>query len=587
MSTTSPSSAGRSQAQDSRRRRSREAPLDWTAALDELATVAADALDAGNPFAALRRRELARVLALGIGRLAARPIPVARQSAKMALALGRGALGAGDIDVDPQDRRFSDPAWRENPAFRRILAVYLAWREALLELVDRSGLEGAKAEQARFAVMQLTEAAAPTNVLPTNPAAVKRVYESGGLSLLRGARNAWGDVRHNRGMPAQVKAAAFRVGRDLAATPGQVVHRNSVFELLQYSPAIESVHERGLLVVSSQVNKYYIADLSPGRSLVEYAASEGVQPFAISWRNPTAAQHAWNLDKYVESVSEAIDVITEITGVDSVNLLGMCGGGVITALLLAHLADAGNDRVASATFLVTVLDWSVPSQVDIFSSPRLLGVAQRRVDDRGVLDGRDLSVFFSWLRPTELVWSFYVNQWLMGDEPPSSDLLCWNADSTRLPAGVYHDYVRQFRDNPLPQSGMASALGTPVDLRRIQTDSFVVAGQRDHITPWPACYQTTQLIGGESEFVLTSSGHVATVVSGPSTTRASFRAGRPSGLSPEQFLSETPSQDGSWWPSWTTWLAQRSGARRPAPKSLGSLAHPPLEPAPGRYVHQC
>jgi polyhydroxyalkanoate synthase len=587
MSTTSPSSAGRSQAQDSRRRRSREAPLDWTAALDELATVAADALDAGNPFAALRRRELARVLALGIGRLAARPIPVARQSAKMALALGRGALGAGDIDVDPQDRRFSDPAWRENPAFRRLLAVYLAWREALLELVDRSGLEGAKAEQARFAVMQLTEAAAPTNVLATNPAAVKRLYESGGLSLLRGARNAWGDVRHNRGMPAQVKAAAFRVGRDLAATPGQVVYRNSVFELLQYSPAAESVHERGLLVVSSQVNKYYVADLSPGRSLVEHAASEGLQPFAISWRNPTAAQRAWNLDTYVESVSEAIDVITEITGADAVNLLGMCGGGVITALLLAHLAATGNDRVASATFLVTVLDWSVPSQVDIFSSPRLLKLAQRRVDDSGVLDGGDLGAFFAWLRPTELVWSFYVNQWLIGDAPPTFDLLYWNADSTRLPAGAYRDYVRQFKDNPLPQPGMASALGTPVDLRRIQTDSFVVAGQRDHITPWLACYQTTQLLGGESEFVLASAGHVATVVSAPSTTRASFRVGPPRGLTPEQFLRETPSQDGSWWPCWTMWLGQRSGERRPAPESLGSLAHPPLDPAPGRYVHQC
>jgi polyhydroxyalkanoate synthase len=587
MSATQRASAARlSQAQSFADPRVPETPLDFTRALDELATVAADAVYAGNPFAPLRRRELARVLALGLGHLAARPIPIARQSARLAFELGRRALGGGEIAVDARDRRFADPAWRENPVLRRLLAGYLAWREALLELVDRSGLEGTKAEQARFAVMQLTEAAAPTNVLVTNPAAVKRLYETGGLSLLRGASNAWRDVRHNRGLPVQVNAAAFRVGRDLAATPGQVVYRNSVFELLQYSAAAESVHERGLLVVSSQVNKYYIADLSPGRSLVHYAASEGVQPFAISWRNPTAAERAWNLDTYIESVSEAIGVVSEITGVDAVNLLGMCGGGVITALLLAHLAATGNDRVASATFLVTVLDWSVPSQVDIFSSPQLLRLAQRRVDHSGVLDGGDLAAFFAWLRPTELVWSFYVNQWLMGDAPPTFDLLYWNADSTRVPAGAYRDYVRQFKDNPLPQPGAASALGTPVDLARVKTDAFIVAGQRDHITPWPACYRTTQMLGGESEFVLASAGHVATVVSAPSTTRASFRAGRPNGLSPEEFLRETPSQDGSWWPSWTTWLRQRSGERRPAPESVGSLAHPPLDPAPGRYVHQ-
>jgi polyhydroxyalkanoate synthase len=509
---------------------------------------------------------------------------VGTSTTNLAMEAIRIALGRSSVAPAERDWRFQHRAWHDNPMFRRLAQGYLAWSAAVEQLVEEADLDWRTAERARFAAGLVTSTLAPTNFLATNPAAIERAVQTGGRSLVRGMRNIVRDVVENRGMPRSVDLRPFRLGETIAATPGSVVYRDEVLELLQYRPTTPRVHSRPVVVVPPQINKYYFLDLAPGRSFVEFAVAQGHQTFCISWRNPTAEQHDWDFDTYVAALEGALVAAAEIAGADRVNTVSMCAGGIATAALLAHHAATGTDLIGSATFGVTLLDFDLPSGIAMLASQGIVEHSLRTTRESGVLDGHSLFAFFSALRPNDLVWNYWVNNNLLGDDPPAFDVLAWNQDSARLPAGLHADFLDLFMTNRLAKAGEMTVLGRPVDLGAVECDTFVVGAQTDHLTPWKACYASTQLFGGRSEFVLSSSGHIQSLVNPPANPKMRFYRGpRPPG-SPEGWLADATSHTGSWWEPWATWVGDRGGADRAAPRSLGNRKHRPDGPAPGTYV---
>jgi polyhydroxyalkanoate synthase len=542
-----------------------------------------------NPFVGLTCGHTARSLGVLLQRTVVEPAVALAGALDATRQLVDIAIGRADIAPDRGDRRFTDPAWATNPMYRRLMQAYLVERGALLRLIDEVDLGHKSRARARFALSLLTEAAAPTNTLLGNPTALARAWQTRGHSLLAGARNLLHDLRHNRGMPSIVDTRPFEVGVNLAATPGQVVHRSDVFELIQYAPSTSEIYERPLVMIPPQINKYYITDLGPGRSLVEHSVAKGIPYFALSWRNATPAQRDWNLGTYVAACKEAVDVACSISNSSTANLLGICAGGVTTACLLGHVAATGERAAHSVTFMVAGLDTAEDSLVGVLASRRAVESARARSARVGVLDGRDLGRVFAWLRPNDLVWNYWVSNYLLGENPPAFDILYWNADTTRLPAALHSDFLDIFTRNALAEPGALQVLGTPIDVSAVTCDAYVVAGSTDHIIPWTAAYRTVQLLGGKSEFVLVSSGHVQAIVNPPGNGKASYWTSpsrrRVRFPEPGAWRERAVEHRGSWWDHWLAWLAERSGPRHPAPSELGNERHPPLEPAPGRYVH--
>ncbi len=512
---------------------------------------------------------------------------ISSETAGLWQELLRIAVGSSDIAPAKGDRRFADPAWSQNPAFHRLSQTYLAVGASLGRLVDIFDSDLAnwrQAENARFAVNLLVSSLAPTNALLTNPAALKRAFDTGGQSLLAGLSNWLHDLRTNGGMPSQVDPNAFRVGRDLALSPGTVIHRDEVAELISYSPSTPAVHERPLLIVPPPIGRYYFLDLRPGRSFVEYAVSRGLQVFMLSWRNPQPAMAEWGIDTYASRTLAAIDIVRAVTGSPDANMTGFCAGGILSATVLNHLARQGDRRVRSASFAVTLLDFGSRAPIGAFSAPPLLELAQRRSAKRGVIRGRDLGAVFSLMRPDDLVFNYWVNNYLLGDSPPAFDILAWNADSTNLPARLHGEFIDIFKDNTVCRPGRLTALGSPLDLGRIKVPAFIMAGLADHLTPWKGCYRTTQLLGGPAAFVLSNAGHIASLVNPPGNPRASYFAGGEPGADPDGWLGTAEKRPGTWWQEWADWVIGHSGSQRPAPGQPGSALYPPLDPAPGRYV---
>jgi polyhydroxyalkanoate synthase len=494
--------------------------------------------------------------------------------------------GASAVTPEPRDWRFADPAWKDHPVYRRWAQAYLAWSRAMDRLVDEAELDWRTTERARFAMSLLTSAAAPTNFLAGNPAAIKRGFDTAGWSLLRGVRNLLRDAVHNGGMPSQVDTRPFVVGQTVAVTPGAVVHRDEVCEVIQYAPSTADVSAYPVLVVPPQINKYYFLDLAPGRSFVEYAASRGLQVFMMSWRNPTVEQRDWDLDTYVDATLRAFDVACDVGGSGAAHIAGFCAGGITASVAESVLAARRDERLRTVSFAVTLLDWHVPSTVGLLGTPAIVHAGVARSAKAGVLDGRALGHLFSWLRPNDLVWNYWVNNNLMGQDPPAFDVLAWNADSTDMPAALHADFLDLFLHNSLTAPGAIKALGTPVDLESITCDAYVVGGQTDHLTPWRGCYATTQLLGGRSRFVLTSSGHIQSQVTPPGSPKMRLFTGPDPGPDPDEWLAASSDHLGTWWEDWADWIIPRSGPARPAPDRLGTDAHPEFEPAPGRYVRK-
>ncbi|MFJ4609066.1 class II poly(R)-hydroxyalkanoic acid synthase [Pseudomonas atacamensis] len=542
-------------------------------------------INAQSAIAGLRGRDLLSTLRSVAAYGLRNPLHSAKHALKLGGQLGRVLLGETLHPTNPQDSRFADPAWSLNPFYRRSLQAYLAWQKQVKSWIDEGDMSPEDRARAHFAFTLLNDAVAPSNTL-LNPLAVKELFNSGGQSLVRGLSHLFDDLLHNDGLPRQVTKQAFEVGKTVATTSGSVVFRNEMFELIQYKSMSEKQYAKPLLVVPPQINKYYIFDLSPQNSFVQYALKNSLQTFMISWRNPDVRHREWGLSSYVEAVEEAINICRAITGAREVNLMGACAGGLTIAALQGHLqAKRQLRRVASATYLVSLLDSQIETPATLFADEQTLEAAKRRSYQRGVLDGRDMAKVFAWMRPNDLIWSYFVNNYLLGKEPPAFDILYWNNDNTRLPAALHGDLLDFFKHNPLIHAGGLEVCGTPIDLQKVNVDSFSVAGMNDHITPWDAVYRSTLLLGGERRFVLSNSGHVQSILNPPSNPKAAYVENAKLSSDPRAWYYDAKHVDGSWWPQWLEWVAQRSGALNETRTTLGNPNYPPMEAAPGTYVH--
>ena len=518
--------------------------------------------------------------------LAARPRLVAGRSRQLLGELSRIAIGRSQIQPSRRDRRFADPAWAGNPLLRRTMQAYLAVAETAEGLTAEAGLDEKDAERVGFALTNLIDALAPTNNPLLNPAAVKAAIDSGGGSMLTGLRHFAADMAVPPRVPSMVEPDAFQVGRDLAVTPGAVVLRTPVFELIQYRPATTAVWQVPLLIVPPVINKFYVMDLAPGRSMVEYLVGRGLQVFMISWRNPDARYAKWDIDTYGQAILEAMDAAARITGSEQTALAGACSGGIIAAMVAAHLAHAGQqDRLAALTLMVTVLDQAHAGLASAVIDERTERLAAAASQARGYLDGRSLAEVFAWLRPNDLIWNYWVNNYLLGRKPPPFDILFWNADTTRMTAGLHRDFLRLGAANALVTPGGGTMLGSPVDLAAVDLDTYQVAGITDHICPWQSCYRSTQLLSGRPRFVLSTSGHIAAMVNPPGHDKARYQIAKECPEDPQEWLRRAETRHGSWWPDYAGWLAERCGEERAAPAELGGGGLAPIGDAPGTYVY--
>jgi polyhydroxyalkanoate synthase subunit PhaC len=522
--------------------------------------------------------------------LLARPQVLAAETPRLLAEWTKVALGLSEIEVPSRDPLYGDRRWRENPVFRRLAQSHLAWTEAIERMTNEDGGNWASERRARYLTDIFTGAVSPANFLPTNPAAVARAIDTGGLSVLRGTRNFLRDVKDNRGMPSMVDTRPFTVGENLACSPGAVVYREDMFELLQYTSATEQVRERPLLFVPPELNRYYVLDLAPGRSMVEYAVSHGLQTFMVVWRNPRkdpALGHGrWGLDDYLEAHIRAFDLVREITGAEDINLVGLCAGGMTSALVQAHLAAREMNPVHATTYLVTMLDAREPNGVTMMATPGVATTLSRDAARAAVIDAKTVAHNFAWMRPKDLVYNYVIHDWLLGEDPPAFDVLAWNDDATNMSATFSRDSNGLLASGKLVEPGGVTLLGTPIDMSLVKSDGFFVAGQRDHITTWRPCYMTSQLLGGDKHVVIVNSGHIQTFVNPPGQSRYKYWIAPASSAHPDAWLKQAEQHDGSWWPAWLEWLLPKSGTEKAAPASLGSTSHPPQEPAPGTYVHE-
>src|SRR3954447_15508134 len=520
--------------------------------------------------------------------LARRPRRTVRRVGELGAELGRVAAGRSEVQPAKRDRRFADPAWQSNWMFRRLVQTYLATGETVDGLISDAHADWRTERQARFAAGNVFDALAPSNFPWSNPAVIKASVDEGGKNLVRGARNFLHDFPR---LPSTVDTSRFAVGENLVLTPGAVVLRPDVFELIQYEPQTPKVREVPLLFAPPTINKYYVLDLAPGRSLIEWLVQQGQQVFVISWRNPDVEQGHFGLDAYAAAVLEARAAVADITGQAAVHLNGACSGGIIGAAAAGHLAalaavgrraaEGRLGEVASLSLFVAAIDSERAGTVAALANREVAAAAVAASARRGYLDGQALSGVFTWLRPNDLVWNYVVNNYLLGKEPPAFDVLYWNQDPVRLAAGLHRDFIRIGLDNTLAEPGAVEVLGSRVDLGAIDVDSYIVAGLTDHIIPWESAYRSTQLLGGDSRFVLSTSGHIQALVNPPADeSRASYQIAGEHPATPEAWLEQAATLPGSWWPDYDQWLATRSGELVPAPKITQRGAK-----APGSYVH--
>ena len=501
-----------------------------------------------------------------------------------------GSIVAGKSERAPKagDRRFSDPTWKESSLHSGLLKAYLAWGEAVNSLVDKTSLSDIDKARAHLITEILIDAVAPTNSMLTNPAAVRKFVDTGGQSLWRGLNNYFDDLTRNRGMPSMVDMSAFKVGENLATTPGAVIFRNDLLELIQYAPTTAKVWKRPLVITPPQINKYYALDLSPDKSMVRFLLEGGIQTFAVSWRNPTADHRDWGLDTYVAALDKAVDAAREISGSEDISMMGSCSGGITSTAYFATLGSAAQQKIKNMVLAVCLLDPNTAdeSAFGCLMTPETMRAAKEVSRLRGMVDGHELSRMFAWMRPNDLIWNYWVNNYLLGNQPPAFDILYWNADTTRLPAKLHGDYLDLYFTNPFVNAGKLRLNEKTIDMTKVGADSYVIAGVTDHITPWKGVYKTAQIMGEGATFVLSNSGHLQSLLNPPTNPKASFVIGQVNANGPDAFLGTSEKRKGSWWLDWRDWLHARSGEEVAAPTSLGSKRHPIIGQAPGTYVFE-
>jgi polyhydroxyalkanoate synthase len=490
------------------------------------------------------------------------------------------------VPVDPKDRRFADPAWSANPWFYGLRLSYLATCRFARDMVGSAALDDETAKKAQAATELMLDALAPTNFLATNPAALKRAFDTGGLSVAKGARMFTEDLLNNQGRPRQVDTSPFEVGRNLAATPAKVVYRNDLMELLQYEPQTEQVHAAPLLCSPPWINKYYVMDLAPGRSFIEWAVQHGRTVFAISYRNASKEMAGVTLDDYlVHGPQTALDVIQEITGAETIDIAGLCLGGALTAITDAYLMQSGDERIGSLTLLNTMLDYAEPGALGMFTDRTTVDRLDRKMKREGVLEGTSMAGTFDVLRANDLIFNYVVSNWLMGQDPPAFDILAWNTDSTRMPAAMHSFYLRNFYIENKLAAGELEIAGKTIDLGAIKAPTYVVAAINDHIVPWQSSYKTTGLVSGPVRFVLSSGGHIAGIVNPPGP-KAWYEVGPTDDVPPSgatAWRDTVERRAGSWWEDWVRWSDEHAGPMQDPPR-VGSERYPVLGDGPGTYV---
>src|SRR5215471_4650390 len=557
-----------------------------TQAADSLSDEASRHTLALNPLVGLRGKDLFDSVGILVKAMVNEPRVAIAQWLSFLGELTDIVGGKSERAPVPGDKRFNDPTWTNSRLHNRLLKAYLAWGAAVENFIAQSSLSAVDKQRASLMTTIMIDAFAPTNTLIANPAAMRKLLDTGGESLWKGLKNYVEDLLKNGGLPSQVDTSAFKVGQNLATTPGSVIFHNELIELIQYTPTTPTVRQRPLVITPPQINKYYATDLSPDKSLVRFLLDGGIQTFAVSWRNPTVEHRDWGLDTYVAALDKAVDAVRDITRTDDISMMGSCSGGITSVAYLAVHGAAKEQKIRNLVLAVCMLDTSAVGDTTFGSliTPETMHAAKAASRLRGVLDGHDLARMFAWMRPNDLIWNYWVNNYLLGNAPPAFDVLYWNYDTTRLPARLHADFLDLIDANPFVNAGTLAVRGTPLDMTRVNLDSYVVAGQTDHITPWQGCYNTARLYGERSTFVLANSGHIQSLLNPPGNPKACFWSGAASAANAEAWREQAAKHGGSWWPHWLDWIKARSGETRPAPAAPGSAENPPLEAAPGRYV---
>ncbi len=501
---------------------------------------------------------------------------------------GGAAANPGVAAPDPGDRRFKDGAWNDEIFFDYLKQSYLLtsrWMQTLVR--DTEGIDPAARRKVDFYTRQFLSAMAPSNFAMTNPLVLKKARETGGANLVDGLEHLIEDLERGEGrlQISMTDDTAFEVGKNVATTPGKVVYQNELMQLIQYEPTTETVHKRPLLFVPPWINKFYVMDLQPRNSLIKWAVDQGYTLFVISWVNPRQdLAHKSFEDYMLEGPLAALDAMEQATGERKASILGFCIGGILTVAMLAYMAAKGDDRITSATFLATMVDLSDVGEASVFIDEEQLQSIEKYVAGKGYLEGHHMADMFSMMRENDLIWSFVVNNYLMGRDPMPFDMLYWNADSTRLPATMLLYYLRHmYLDNGLKKPGALTLGGVPIDIGKITVPCYFVATKEDHISPWKSVYPATQLLPGKVKFVLGGSGHIAGVINPPGRAKYGFWTNKDTPADADAWLAGATAHQGSWWPHWGKWLARRAGKQVPA-RHPGDGALAPIEDGPGSYV---
>ncbi|MBX7481066.1 PHA/PHB synthase family protein [Qipengyuania qiaonensis] len=551
---------------------------------------AAQSTSALGPLVGLTREDIFGAVAVMLRETASDPQRLMKHSRTMGEDMIKIMTGKSDLAPHPKDKRFQDPAWQYNPFMRAGMQYYLAVQKGAAHWLDDLELDELERDRARFISNIIIDGLAPTNTLAGNPSAQKMAITSGGLSLMKGLKNAYDDMVHNKGMVSQVDKKPFKLGENVATSKGAVVLRTAMMELIQYAPTTDEVYAIPQLTIPPQINKMYINDLSPEKSVVKYQLDNGIQTFVISWKNPSKDQGHWDMADYVNSCREAMDAVSKITGSKKVNVSAGCSGGQTASMLASKMASDKDDLLGALTLMVCVLH---PKQNDIEAgslvSENGLALAKRRAAKKGIIKGDDLARGFAWLRPNDLIWNYVINNYLLGQDPPAFDVLFWNADATNLSGALMGDFLTVFETLAFTRKGEVEMVDHKIDLSKVTSDLFILGGVTDHITPWKATYRSTRLFGSKDvTYVLSQSGHMQAILNPPGNPKAKYYIqSDPKKKLPDtadDWLKGTEEVAGSWWPYWMEWLQARAGAKKKAPAKLGNRGYAPLDPAPGQYV---
>jgi polyhydroxyalkanoate synthase len=487
-----------------------------------------------------------------------------------------------------KDRRFAAPQWRENPVFDLIRQSYLLVADHMVRGVDAvEGIDAKQKEKLRFATRTMVDALSPSNFALTNPQVIEKIVETKGENLVKGLEHLLADL--GKGQLTHTASGAFEVGRNIAMTPGKVIRETPLYQLIQYAPTTETVHETPLVIFPPWINRFYILDLNPEKSFIRWAVEQGLTVFVVSWKSADESMADTSLDDYVlRGQLDAIDTIRDLLGVDAVHAIGYCVAGTTLATTLALLAERGQaDKVASATFFTAQVDFSNAGDLNLFVDDEQMKMLAALAKDKGFLDGRYMAATFNLLRGRDLIWNYVVNNYLLGQDYPEFDLLHWNGDTTNLPAKWHRSYLEDlYRDNKLVQAGALTVDGTPIDLTKVTTPSYIQAGREDHIAPPESVWKMTEHFRGPLRFVLAGSGHIAGVVNPPSANKYQYWTNDHPATSLEEFVAGATETKGSWWPDWIAWIGAQAERRVPVTGARipGEGALPAIEDAPGRYV---